>query len=80
MNTNGTLSIVGLSVKTPTVPLTKSGWNLIGCNYQTSQLLSNLFSTTNPVIIKDFDGFWIPNGSTNSLTNYEPGKGYFLKK
>lgn len=80
MNTIGTLSIIGLSVKTPTVPLVINGWNLIGCNFQTTQSLSNLFSATNPVIIKDFEGFWIPNGNTNSLINFEPGKGYFLKK
>lgn len=32
------------------------------------------------LIIKNFDGFWEPNGTLNSIQNFEPGKAYFIKK
>ncbi|HPM13555.1 MAG TPA: discoidin domain-containing protein, partial [Bacteroidales bacterium] len=42
--------------------------------------ISNYFNTTNCNMIKNFDGFWVPNGAINSIENFESGKGYFLKK
>lgn len=29
--------------------------------------------------VKNFDGFFQPGGSVNSITNFIPGKGYFIK-
>lgn len=64
----------------------QQGWNLIGypgckqiqncSNYP----ISELFNTTNSQIIQNFDGSWTPNGTNNSLHNFEAGKGYFLKR
>ena len=78
MNTPGTLSIQGMPTST-TLPTTKTGWNLIGCPYQASNALSSLFNTSNISSVKNFDGFWTPNGTTNSILTIDPGKGYFAK-
>jgi len=58
----------------------KNGWQLIGCPYQTASPFSTYFTTNNCSLIKNFEGFWFPSGTTNSILNIEPGKGYFLKK
>ena len=52
---------------------------MIGCPYQTSTALSSLFTTTNTILIKDFDGFWMPGAGTNSITNLVLGKGYYVE-
>lgn len=57
-----------------------SGWSLIGCPYHITTPFSNLFNSTNTLIIKDFDGFWEPEGAFNSINSLEPGKGYFIKR
>ena len=80
MNTAGTLSIAGTVPAFPTVPTLISGWQLIGCPYQTATPFSSVFNSSNSSTIKSFDGFWIPNGTTNSIQNFEPGKGYFIEK
>jgi hypothetical protein len=72
-----TLTVYGKPVSFPLN--LKSGWNLVGCQYQQNTTFSNDFNATNCLMIKNFDGFWIPNGTTNSIQNFEPGKGYFLK-
>jgi len=78
MNTTGSLSVKGIPISKRSYSL-KTGWNLVGCQYQINTALSTDFNATNCSIIKNFDGFWIPNGTTNSIQNFEPGKGYFLK-
>jgi hypothetical protein len=86
MNAAGTLSITGTVKKIHEFSLLQNGWNLIGypgCTDAThcvSIPFSNYFNATNCQTIKNFDGFWEPNGSTNSLLNFEPGNAYFLKK
>lgn len=84
MNTAATVQITGTPIVTNYASL-PNGWSLIG--YPSSGItpfnansISNYFNTTNSQIIKNFEGFWEPNGSTNSITNFEPGKGYYLKK
>jgi hypothetical protein len=57
-----------------------TGWQLIGCPYQSSTAISTILNTTNAKAVKNFNGFWIPNGKTNSLQYFEPGKGYFIKQ
>lgn len=79
MNTAGTLNVFG-TVITTTIPTTKTGWQLLGCTYQTATAITTNYSSTNCSMIKNFDGFWVPNGTANSLTQIVPGKGYFLKK
>jgi len=81
MNTSGNLVISGTPLSIANSPLTiKNGWNIIGCQYQTSTPITSVFNGTNSQIIKNFDGFWEPNGLMNSISNLEPGKAYFLKK
>jgi len=81
MNVAGTLNIVGIPVETPNLGIsTKTGWQLIGCPYQSKTVLSTLFNTTNTKMLKDFTGFWFPNGTLNSIQELETGKGYFLNK
>jgi hypothetical protein len=74
-----TLTVIGNPVSLSLLNV-KSGWNLIGCQYQQNTAFSTNFNATNCSSIKNFDGFWIPNGTTNSIQNFEPGKGYFIKK
>jgi len=78
MNVAGTLIVLGIPTTSP-LTTTKTGWNLIGCPYQANTALSSLFNTTNVLSVKNFEGFWIPNGTTNSISTLDPGKGYFVK-
>jgi endoglucanase len=77
MNSTGTLNVIGSPLLSG-LPAIKTGLNLIGCPFQSATPLSGLFSATNCSMIKNFDGFWIPNGTTNSILNLETGKGYFI--
>jgi uncharacterized repeat protein (TIGR02543 family) len=79
MNTAGTLNVLGTAISV-SIPTTKTGWQLLGCTYQTATAITTNYSTANCSVIKNFTGFWIPSGTTNSITQIEPGKGYFLKK
>jgi hypothetical protein len=80
-NSDATLSITGIPVGTNNnSPQLHTGWNMIGCPYQTSTNLSTLFNATNSKIIKNYEGFWIPGGNTNSIISLDPGRGYFFKK
>jgi len=58
----------------------QAGWQLIGCPFQSATLFSTYFNSLNCSEIKGFNGFWIPAGQMNSISNLEPGKGYFTKK
>ncbi len=80
MSTATTLTIQGVPLnQTITIP-NNPGWYLIGCPYQTVTPISNYFNINNCKQIKNFTGFWIPDGTKNSIINFEPGKGYFLRK
>lgn len=80
MNIAASIAITGrVTPFSKVTPVTSNGWQLIGCPYQTATPFSNDFNQTNCSIIKNFDGFWIPNGTINSIQNIEPGKGYYIK-
>ncbi|MBK8806042.1 MAG: hypothetical protein IPO21_05085 [Bacteroidales bacterium] len=80
MNTAGTLSITETTISFSNFQIsTYSNWVLIGCPFQTPTPFSTYFNTTSCEVIKNFDGYWMPNGTMNSIQNLEPGKGYFLK-
>jgi hypothetical protein len=84
MNAAGILVISGTQCR-GVLQYAPTGWQLIGypCAGESSFApipFSNYFNATNAEIIKNFDGFWQPSGTTNSVHNFEPGKGYFLKK
>jgi len=83
MSVAGKLLIVGKYIENPKLNIASvvgKGWFLMGCPFQASTLLGNYFTSLNCSIIKDFDGFWIPNGKTNSISTLDLGKGYYLKK
>ncbi|MDA3882083.1 MAG: pectinesterase family protein [Bacteroidales bacterium] len=77
MNNAGTLNISGVPIPISNFQFL-NGWNLIGCPYQVITPFSTDFNTSNCELIKNFDGFWEPNGSLNGIENMEPGKGYFI--
>lgn len=79
MNSPGTLSPIGKPYSGQLANPTTASWQLIGCPYQTARPFSILFNATNCTAIKSFDGFWIPNNSSNSIEYMEPGKAYFIK-
>ena len=84
MNTPGTIEITGIpSVQTLHATSLTEGWNLIGYPCTGESLfaptpISDYFDETNCQIIKNFDGFWMPNEPTSSLNTFELGKGYFI--
>lgn len=79
MNKAGTLMVVGTPIEvTPNLGVS-TGWQLIGCPFKTTTPFSTYFNTTNCKVIKNFDGFWIPHGSSNSIQEMQPGKAYFVK-
>lgn len=81
MNAAGTLSITGTPFLFSNFQINSfSNFQMIGCPYQIATPLSNFFSASNCEIIKNFEGYWTPNGTTNSIQNFEPGKAYYLLK
>jgi hypothetical protein len=81
MNIAGTLTVTGTTVETPNLGVsTITGWNLIGCPFQTPTPFTSDFNSTNCQLIKNFEGFWIPNETANSIENTEPGSAYYLYK
>ncbi len=88
MNAAGTIAISGIPC-TGEKFFAPTGWQLIGypcTGVGVGELLfaptpiSNYFNTTNCKMIKNFDGFWVPNGTTNSIQNFEQGKGYWMNR
>ena len=79
MNVAGTLTVVGtpLSIQNSAFNIS-SGWQLIGCPYPVPAPMAGIFGSKFSEV-KNFDGFWMPNGTANSIENLEPGKGYFAK-
>jgi len=77
MNTEGVLSING-TVQTPLMASVQSGWQMLGCPYQTTTPFTTYFNSTNTETIKNFEGFWKPDGTMNSINELEPGKGYYM--
>jgi mannan endo-1,4-beta-mannosidase len=74
------LSVTGTLLKTNAYAL-KTGWNMVGFPQQASASIATSTTgiTTQFVSTKNFDGFYVKGGTANSLTNFDPGKGYFLK-
>jgi hypothetical protein len=77
MNTAGTLTVTGTHC-TGVLQYAPTGWQLIGCPYQTATPISGILGS-NLWVIKNFDGFWMPNEAASSIENLEPGKAYFIK-
>ncbi|MBK8807889.1 MAG: hypothetical protein IPO21_15090 [Bacteroidales bacterium] len=80
MNTAGTLSITGTPISFSNFQIPSfSNWTLLGCPFQTSTPFANYFNSNNCEIIKNFEGFWMPSGTMNTIQNFEPGEAYFIK-
>lgn len=82
MNDADTLNVRGLMINANALNIPDSmseGWNYIGCPFSNPTPFSELFDLNRILIIKDFDGFYEPMGTQNSIEQLEPGKGYFVK-
>lgn len=85
MNVAATLKVTGIPLSvTANYPIStfKTGWNLTGCPYQLATTFTSALSTDISMVtlLKNFNGFYFPSGTTNSISSFEPGKGYFFKK
>jgi len=58
----------------------QAGWQLIGCSFQSATPFANYFNSTNCSVVKNFNGFWVPDGTANSIQDLGPGEGYFIKR
>ncbi len=76
-----TVELSGVQTTATTASL-KSGWNLVGCPFATAATIDATYGTVLSAtsVVKDFTGFWMLNGTTNSINDIEPGKAYFIKK
>lgn len=74
------LTKIGSSALKENIQL-KKGWNLIGFPYgQIKDISTTIAPISNKiVVIKNFDGFFQPGGSLNSISNFVPGVGYFIQ-
>jgi len=41
--------------------------------------IKDLYNSSNCRYIKTYDGFWLPEGTLNSIDSFKPGEAYFLK-
>lgn len=83
MNTAATLEITGvLPTETWQATSLQNGWNMVGYPNGGESLppisISTYFNATNCQTVKNFEGFWAPNSSINSIDTFEAGKGYFI--
>jgi hypothetical protein len=72
MNAVDTLVVVGLPMKTVPTTTLQTGWNVVGCSYQTATTFSNAVGSVTK--IKDLKQLY------QSTDNMMPGKGYFIEK
>ncbi len=83
MKSDATLNITGSPSNFTAAKLQatlKSGWNLVGCPFQTTTAITTAFDVTKISAVKNFEGFYVPNGTMNSISSITPNKGYFVKK
>jgi len=78
MKNAASLHVLGTAISLPFAETLKTGWNLIGNPLSTLQNITTKVGTSPLQSIKNFDGFWKSSGTLNSITNFEPGKGYFM--
>jgi hypothetical protein len=80
MNSAATLQVSGIAMQTNNFASLKTGWNLIGCPFQTSTAMSTYFNATNTETIKDTEGFWEPNMHYQLFKISFPAKDIILKR
>lgn len=76
-------AVHGSAINLSSLPILslKRGWNLIPYPFSNTRNIDVIFASISNKIeqVKDFDGFYEPNGSSNSLSDLIPGKAYFIK-
>jgi hypothetical protein len=74
------VELVGTEIASYVMDL-ETGWNLIGTPSQVEMEIDVVLNSILPYleIIKDFDGMYESNNPMNSISNFEPYKGYFIK-
>ena len=82
MNSSTSLYLEGTPIDPPTHPINlKTGWNLVP--YYPENILSviSALQSITPYLqeVKYFNQVYIPESSNNSLTQMEPGKGYWIR-
>ncbi len=78
MNESGTFTVSGKMMSNTTIEK-QSGWNLIGCPFQTETPIESIYDANNCEMLISLDGKWQPAGTNNSLQKLKPGEGYFIK-
>jgi len=80
MSAAKTLSVTGVVIASASLSL-KAGWNLVGYPRQAQATIATVLTGiwSQFTSAKNFDGFYVKNGTLNSLSNFSPGKGYFVK-
>lgn len=79
MNSPSTLLVSGNPLSTVSSPFGTGRWQLTGTPYQTSTPFSQVLNASNCEIVKDFEGFWTPDGANQSIESFEPGNAYFIR-
>ena len=84
MTASGTITVKGTAIKNPTltVPTGKSGSVIMqGCPFSTAVDFVTAYAggISSIAYIKNFLGFWQDYGTSNSISSFEPGKGYYVK-
>jgi hypothetical protein len=81
MNSAGTFSATGLAMNENSIDITSytAGWHMVGTPYQTPTQFPNTLDVTNCDLIKNFDGFWIPEDATSSIDSFVPGEAYYYR-
>ena len=78
MKTSGTLSLIGDPIALPLIINLKKGWNMVGVVDQLATDISVKAAGKPFESVKNFNGFWLPTGTSNSISKFEPEKGYFI--
>ena len=76
-NSAGNLEVEGSRSSSISTPLSQ-GWNMIGVPRSNNSSIATTIIGTPAQTIKNFDGFYQIGGSTNSISNFIPGQGYFI--
>ncbi|MFW5851377.1 MAG: glycoside hydrolase family 9 protein [Bacteroidota bacterium] len=76
-NTNTSVTVEGTTNETLSKTL-QEGWNLVGVPTTSSRTISTQITDTHIQTVKSFDGFFEVSGSTNSISEFIPNKGYYI--
>lgn len=80
VGTSQTVTKKGAAVALKKLQL-KKGWNLIGYPLGEERDIASVISSIaeNIEVVKNFEDFFEPGGTVNNVSNFLPGKAYFIK-